>query len=659
MTDEMRFSAFILTCLTALTLLAVPAHRSKRLLTLSDGTRVWATMMGNSDFYYYETDDGRHVVPSDGGLRMCENDVQFDSLRQAVFAASHVRRAAPRRIGSAATAALKQTGTKYVPVVLTQFADLQFTVRRTEAELRDYYDLFCNGTRDGSLYTGHGSMGSVRDYFVAQSDSAFLPVFVIIGPVTLDNPYAYYGKDGATLDLKYDEFVNESVRKAIPLRSDWTMFDNDNDGRVDMIFTLFAGLAQSYGGDANTIWPKDSPASLTVDGVSFASSATTCELCPAAYEDGNVTATKGDGVGVFIHELSHAIGLPDFYDTNNKAFGMDYWSVMDYGEYVNGGFSPCGYTAYERDFMGWRPLETLSGPCTLRLRSFAEGGKAYKIQNPNSQSEYYVLENRQKTGWDSYLCRLCTGLQVTHVDFSQSMWNLNKVNTDASHQRMTIIAANNTYKGSNSATSNSEYLETIRGNLFPGKTQNHDLTDETTPASVVYTGGFMSKPIRDITEWPDGTLTLKFCPVGVLPSVSNLRCTESTASDLVAEWDAVPDAETYRVELFCQDELVQWADSVAATTFRFASLAPQQSYTICVTPQNDIWLNGETVSAEAKTLADGIIQPAASTQTVCVYSLGGSLLGQCRGHEIQRIAQHCGVYVVLEENGQARKILIK
>ena len=657
----MRFLTFLYTCLTCLTLFAVPAHRSKRLLTLADGTRIWATMQGNSEFYYYVTDDGLHVVPTEDGLRLISDDVQFDSLRRAVSEKARVRHAAPRRIGSAATAALKQHGTKYVPVVLTQFADLKFTVKKTEAELRDYYDLFCNGTRDGVYYTGHGSTGSVRDYFVSQSDSAFMPVFVVIGPVTLDHPYAYYGADsGASLDLNYNEFVNESVRKALPLRSDWTMFDNDNDGKVDMIFTIFAGMAQSYGGDDNTIWPKDSPFSLTVDGVRFASSATTCELCPAGFDDsGNVTATKADGVGVFIHELSHALGLPDFYDTKNVAFGMDYWSVMDYGEYVNNGFSPCGYTAYERDFMGWRQLETLSGPCTLRLRSFAEGGKAYRIPNPSSPNEYYVLENRQKTGWDNYLCRLCTGLQVTHVDFSQSLWDSNRVNTDAKHQRMTIIAANNTYKGSNSATSLDEYLETIRGNLFPGKTQNHELTDETTPASIVYTGGYMSKPICDITEWPDGTLTLKFCPEGILPSVSNLRCTESSASDLVAEWDAVANATTYRVELFCQEELVQWADSVTATTFRFTGLAPQQSYTFSVTPQNDTWLNGESVTAVAETLADGIISPAASTQTVSVYGLDGTLLGQCRGHEIHRLAQHCGIYVVLEENGQASKILIK
>ena len=104
---------------------------------------------------------------------------------------------------------------------------------------------------------------------------------------------------------------------------------------------------------------------------------------------------------------------------------------------------------------------------------------------------------------------------------------------------------------------------------------------------------------------------------------------------------------------------MQWADSVAATTFRFTGLAPQQSYTFSVTPQNDTWLNGESVTAAAETLADGIISPAASTQTVSVYGLDGTLLGQCRGHEIHRLAQHCGIYVVLEENGQASKILIK
>ena len=107
-----------------------------------------------------------------------------------------------RKIGSQTTAPMKARGVQHVPLVLVAFKDVDFSVADTELmdadgkvvgtekgtdeQLRTYYNLFCNGTMDGKLYRGHGSYGSVRDYFVAMSDSVFLPEFTPIGPVRLD-----------------------------------------------------------------------------------------------------------------------------------------------------------------------------------------------------------------------------------------------------------------------------------------------------------------------------------------------------------------------------------------------------------------------------------------------------------------------------------------
>jgi hypothetical protein len=92
-------------------------------------------------------------------------------------------RLAPRRVGSQATAPLKAKGVQKVPVVLVAFADQGFSVADTNEGVIEYYQKFCNGTKDGHIYTGHGSHGSIRDFFVEQSDSVFLPEFVVIGPV--------------------------------------------------------------------------------------------------------------------------------------------------------------------------------------------------------------------------------------------------------------------------------------------------------------------------------------------------------------------------------------------------------------------------------------------------------------------------------------------
>lgn len=142
-----------------------------------------------------------------------------------------------------------------------------------------------------------------------------------------------------------------------------------------------------------------------------------------------------------------AVGLPDEYDYNYVALGMSYWSLMDCGNYCVNGYVPCGLTAYQRDFLGWRPLETLNESRTVTIRPLEKGGKGYKVVNDANPDEYYILENRQDEGWDSGLASLGRGLLVTHVDYDYQKWVSNRLNSSAKHQRMSFIPANNLYIG--------------------------------------------------------------------------------------------------------------------------------------------------------------------------------------------------------------------
>ncbi len=663
----------ITTCLLLASLLlwAVPARKVRRVVTLADGSRVWATMLGNSEYSFYVTDEGDTLVQA------LDSISGANCLRRKLAGEADVmtmRKAVRRRVGSAETAPLKPHGVKYVPVVLVEFADKAFSVRETPEEVRAYYDLYCNGTRDGNLYTGHGSYGSIRDYFIDQSEGDFLPEFVPIGPVKLDSAYAYYGADrGSQHDVKLSSFRSEAIAKAITEVSDWSPFDNDNNGSVDMVFFVYAGLGQNNGGDVNTIWPQETTQSTYIDSKKFATSAVCCELMPASWDDnGNVLTTAADGVGVFIHEFSHAIGLPDFYDTNYVAFGMDVWSVMDYGEYGNGGYNPGNYTAYERDFMGWRPLITIDAPCTLHIPCFAEGGNGYKIVNDANSDEYYVIENRQAMGWDKYIGRRCTGLQVTHVDYERNRWNTNVVNTDANHQRMTIIAANDDYRGSNTTTSGftgATYRAVLAGNLFPGTSDIHELTDDTTPASVVYAGGFMGKPLLEITERDDGIVTVKFRPRGTLTQPANLRVDESGGGQVTALWDGVAEAERYNVQLWGDGDLIEQRDSVAPMAsampvspcrIEFSDLREDMVYTFRVQAISDSYLNSEWTESEVFRVAGNAIQLVPqSEQLVRIYSLDGKFVTECMGDELSRLNLHTGVYVVRSAEGRCRKVFVQ
>ena len=641
---------------------SVPAERIRKTFLLVDGSRVDATFVGDEFGAYYMTDNNQLVLKTDSGFILASSQVA-----EVAFEDGIQRLMAKRKVGSVQTAALKPSGRKYVPVVLVSFADKDFSVASTDKEVQDYYELFCNGSRNGSLYTGHGSRGSIKDYFLDQSYGQFEPEFIPIGPVQLDNVYAYYGADRynsngtvSSYDVNFSLFRNEAISKAMEHCSDWSVFDNDSNGSVDMVFFIYAGLGQNNGGDDNTIWPKESTNGVTIAGQHFSTSAACCEARPSKRdEQGNIVATKADGIGVFIHELSHALGLPDFYDTRNVAFGMDMWSVMDYGEYCNNGYNPSNYTAYERNFMGWEELPELSGPATVRLECFANGGRGLKVVNDRNPDEYYVVENRQALGWDDYLGRVCTGLQVTHVDYLSTAWNTNRVNIDPKHQRMTIIAANDCYKGTNSATSNAEYLATLKGNLFPGSQNTTCLTDETTPASVVYTGGYMGKPIYDISEHKDGSVTFKYCPSGVLPMTDSVGVRDVTASSFTACWKEVPDAQAYRLKLISSDETLLLCDSLKITEYCFDNLQPDMTYSFAVQAISDTYRDGEWCVSESVNISTDI--PSLSVETkgkVLVYDLLGNLLGTYMNNSFDKNLQN-GIYVIKQTGGKTRKIYVK
>lgn len=439
-----------------------------------------------------------------------------------------------RKIGSQTTAPMKAFGSPKVPVILVQFTNKKFIsglgtsvdtlgnevpneclTEEDERNVNAFFTKFCNGDGESDYYKDHGSYGAIKDYFRDQSYGQFTPEFVVIGPVTLDNGYEYYGKNsGTSYNVNIFSFYSESIKKAQAIFSDWMQFDNDSNNTVDMVFFLFAGEGENGSDDINTIWPEERPSGGTLNNVKYG-----CYACCNEVYDG-----KTDGVGVFVHEISHALGLPDFYDNNYVAYGMDYWDLMDSGNYCNYGYTPCNYSAYERDFMGWKEIITLEQGASqnLTLTPLSDGGVGYKIVNPANENEYYIIENRQATGWDSYFGRgtektKMHGLMVNHVDYNKSIWANNySINRDPNHQRMTIIPADGalySYMGVDTQEEYNAFMASAVGDLFPGKQEVTALTGE---QAYVYTSTGdtphqMNQPLTNITEHEDGSITLTFC----------------------------------------------------------------------------------------------------------------------------------------------------
>ncbi len=447
---------------------------------------------------------------------------------------SHARNA-HRTAATQEKACLSAIGSPKILVCLAEFSDVKFTVGANLEAVKDVFDLFFNGNNVGAGDNPH----SVRDYFVAMSSGLFTPEFVIMDPVTVPNTRVYYGDaNGAN---RRTAFRNDALTQLAPqIKDRMDEFDTNDDNKIDGVIIVFPGCGANVG-DKNGMHPVCWTGASTIAGVTYATEL----LCPELLgmdqtASGGANNAKLNGIGICVHEMSHMLGLPDFYDLNYKAPGMDYWSLMDYGEYWSNGYRPTPYTAYERNFMGWLPLVELSEPTYVSsMKSLSDGGSAYIIYNEGNRNEYYVLENRSVTDpWSQNLCTsLGSGMMIYHIDYDVTAWSSNKINTNSNRQRMTIIPANGHFEiADNLASDGAKYISELRGHLWPlkeissvvaywGIAGNNKLTDtertegdRIAPAAKLHTQNtdgtyLMHKPITGIT-YDNSTNTVSFSFMG-------------------------------------------------------------------------------------------------------------------------------------------------
>ena len=530
-----------------LTASAVPARRTQRTLTLSDGTQVTATLSGDENYHYWKTADGRAFVMNEENIPQEISLQQAQSKLQTKVQARNAHRIAKRTKHKAAWGAETNpiSGERKGLVILVNYKDKK--MQHTQAEYNDYFN------KVG--YSDNNCTGSVRDYFLSQSYGKFSLDFDVMGPVTLSKNLSYYGdNDSDGNDKHAAEMVAEAVKLAVS-GIDLKRYDWDGDGYVDQVYVVYAGYGEHADAPANTIWPhefelseaakyNDGPGALTINGVTIDTYACSSELRGSS---GN----KMDGIGTACHEFSHCLAIPDMYDTSadGENFGMNVWDLMDYGSY-NGedgfGETPAPFTSYERMYCGWLTPVELTQPCNVNdMPAITKEPVAYLIRNANPKfpGEYYLLENHQQESWDAYAP--AHGMLVLHVDFNSNAWKQNTVNNVASHQRMTIIPADGKLSHYNTA-----------GDTWPGTSKKTALTDSSNPAAKLYnltSNGrkFMGRPIENIAE-KDGLISFTFDGGKALPQLATptaLPATQVTASGFTAQWQKVEGATSYEVQL--------------------------------------------------------------------------------------------------------------
>lgn len=346
-------------------------------------------------------------------------------LQQRVLPASH------RALRQGGEETNKMIGERRQLVVLVSFSDQSFT----DADPLTLW---------GRIFNEHDFsespfVGSVHDYFYEQSYGKFDLTFdmqLVELPESRVKYRSTQADDENSQYLVYD-IVDELSTRDI----DWSQYDWDNDGYIDQLLIVYAGKGMNAGGGSNTIWPHQWWLSLHTGGhvctVTSGEKDYTVD-CYCCVQELYINNDYGS-FGTICHEYSHCFGLPDFY--NGSTSYVKSWDLMDSGNNNGEGFCPCNYSAHERMLMGWlTPTELTTDISIDGMPQLDEQPVAYLIRNDGHADEYYVVENRQQTGWDQTLTG--SGLVVFHVDYDAKVW-ANEMPNSSKRKRYTIIPANN------------------------------------------------------------------------------------------------------------------------------------------------------------------------------------------------------------------------
>ena len=512
----------LLSC--AITAMAVPAKPGWHTVNQSDGTTLQVRAVGNAfnsalltsdgltvargadgDFYYISSLTGLTTVRAHEANQRTASENAFVNVQRANLVMTKKSYQMPHQKGklgvggSNADADVPSLGQRRVPIILVEFKDKKF-----------------NNTRQGiidAMLTGNESVGQ---YFRDQSNGLYEPDFDVFGIYTLSQNREYYGgHQGSNNDKGLGYMVTEACQLASADGISFKPYDTNSDDYCDVVIVIYAGVgeAQASWNHPEAVWPCN----WNLSSAAYYGMGGTGAFRPksgdplvnnfAVFNElygSNDNGTTIDGIGTFAHEFGHCLGLPDFYDTgDDDHYGMGDWDIMCMGCYNNDGFTPPGYSAYEKNFMGWIEYVTPLPGTYYTLPVFNQKqqstDKALCITSDLNQNEFFIIENRKKQGWDRYAPG--EGIMITHVTYdADRWWNDSPNNEDI--QLMTLMNADNSW---------SYYDEST--DLWPqnGKTE---FTDNSTPAAklnmnsrgtITGRAGYLGKPVTEMVINQDGT----------------------------------------------------------------------------------------------------------------------------------------------------------
>lgn len=425
------------------------------------------------------------------------------------------------------------TGSPKALVILAEFQDTTFTIQDTKKVFTNY--LMNEGHFSDTRYGQNQNYKGVRGYFKDCSYGQFTPFFDVVGPIKLPRKHAIYGAGNDRMDLLLADAcatVDDLV--------DFAKYDANNDGIVDLVYIIYAGHSANYRNNkVSNIWPKSGTVTIsdTFDGKSIRRYGVSNELNGSDKTSKN--NKKINGIGLFCHEFSHTLGLPDIYayhtDAENQDDqGMEFWDLMDGGTGVRGGRVPASYLAWEREVMGWMNIDELKKDSSIEnLKSIDNGGKAYKIINPNNSNEYIVLQSMQKGAWNQGWGdgTYGKGLLAYRVSYPFNKVNVfDYPNNEKGKPRVIPIPADGKILAGKNATSYLEYVNQHNGDLYPYNRIDY------ISAFKMFNGSILEKSIVNIKENDGGDSNNNYVNFefknGLVPTgIQSLSIIERSTSD--------------------------------------------------------------------------------------------------------------------------------
>lgn len=538
---------------------AVPAYPYPIVVTQPDGSEVTIYLKGDEFFNYRTTLDGYLLLSDNEGKlsyadfdadgNLVATDIQVNDIerrtkkekkilkklpQEADFEKTIVRQNALQRSAtslrrSSLMKAFPLQGTPKSLVLLVNFADKSFVTPNPK-------EAFTRMLNEAGYAENEGT-GSARDYFRDNSMGVFSPQFDVFGPYDLPQNIEYYGRNVGDDDVNPQQMVIDACRLAHEDGVDFSEYDTDNDGKVDNIFIFYAGYNEAEGAPKNTIWPHRWD--LGNYNTRFDSKIIFDYACTSELRSN--TGSGMCGIGTFVHEFGHVLGLPDYYITAGRSnhHTLSEWNVMDYGSYLNKGRTPPAYSAFDRFYLDWLVPEELKESQSVALEPLPDSNKAYVFSETDNHNllgnnprprEFFTLENRQNTGWDTYLPG--HGLLVTRINYNPTTWADNTVNNTSGSMGVDIVEADGKASDSN-----------LSGDPFPGTNM------VTYYKPKLRSGKELDKQLLNISEI-NSTIVFDFIGSGDLLVPEATEATNIKSDSFTANWQTVSNVDNYYLSVF-------------------------------------------------------------------------------------------------------------